>query len=42
MENSVPENIKTIEIMTIEELKAVCYDQILRFNQAQQNINIIQ
>jgi len=28
--------------MSIEQLKALCYDQIVLFNQAQNNINIIQ
>ena len=28
--------------MTIEELKALCYDQIVLLNQAQANINVIQ
>jgi len=33
---------QSIETMTELELKALCYDQILLLNQAQQNINIIQ
>jgi phosphoribosyl-ATP pyrophosphohydrolase len=31
-----------ISNMTIEELKALCYDQIVLLNQAQANINVIQ
>ena len=33
---------KTIETMTVDELKSICYDQIMLLNQTQQNINIIQ
>lgn len=28
--------------MTTEQLKALCYDQIVVFNQAQANINVLQ
>ena len=31
-----------LEEMTIEQLKALAYDQIVAFNQAQANINLIQ
>ena len=31
-----------VEDMTIEQLKALAYDQIVVFNRAQANINIIQ
>jgi len=31
-----------LEEMTLEQLKALCYDQILVMNQAQANINILQ
>lgn len=47
--NSVPAPAVTptkeapdITKMTVAELKAICYDQILLLNQAQQNVNIIQ
>ena len=36
------EEKKDITTLTVEELKALAYDQILLLNQAQQNVNIIQ
>ena len=36
------EKQKTIEEMSIEELKAICYDQFLLLQQTQNNINILQ
>ena len=33
---------KDITTLTVEELKALAYDQILLLNQAQQNIQIIE
>ena len=36
------EEKKDITTLTVEELKALAYDQILLLNQAQQNIQIIE
>ena len=33
---------KTVEAMSVEELKALCYDQIVLLQQAQNNVNILQ
>jgi hypothetical protein len=33
---------KTLEEMTVEELKALAYDQIVLLQQTQNNINLIQ
>ena len=41
-EESKVEKPRTIEEMTIEELKATCYDQILLLQSIQNNINILQ
>ena len=42
MTEEVVKQPKTVEQMTVEELKALAYDQIMLFNQTQANINIIQ
>jgi hypothetical protein len=41
---STQEQPQTLDItkMSVDELKAICYDQIVLLNKAQQNINIIQ
>ena len=33
---------KTVEEMTVEELKALAYDQVVLLQQTQNNINILQ
>jgi hypothetical protein len=33
---------KTLEEMTVEELKTLCYDQIILAQQTQNNINLLQ
>lgn len=38
----IPPQTKDVGQMTVEELKIVCYDQIVILNQTQQNVNILQ
>lgn len=39
-EKEVPQ--KTVEQMTLDELKGLCYDQIVLLQQTQNNINLLQ